>query len=152
MLKKRNIFSFANGEEAHAKSTGTKDESHRISKVFRYHSTPAPNTETTIVKELPEDILADSTMFKQKETPPVWKRKRFHFVIGLSVGLLAAYGASTTPTAQTHLNELHSYLALQIADMIPVTDIVDEIFGNVTNFFTPVPSSDQSFMPAIKYK
>ncbi|GAA5803772.1 hypothetical protein HPULCUR_009256 [Helicostylum pulchrum] len=147
MVKKRNGFPFSNGEE-HVKTVTT--DSSRIIKVLRYNSTPAEIAAGT--KEQPEDILADSMIFQQKEAPPVWKRKRFHFIIGLSVGLLAAYGASTTPTAQTHLNELQSYLALQIADMIPVTDIVDEIFGNLTNFFTPVPSSDQSFMPAIKYK
>ncbi|KAI8981565.1 Lecithin:cholesterol acyltransferase-domain-containing protein [Pilobolus umbonatus] len=103
--------------------------------------------------ESPEDILADCILFKQ-HSPPVWKRKRFHFIIGLSVGLLAAYGASTTPTAQTHFNGLQSYIALQIADMdlakiIPASDMVDDIFGNLTNFFTPTTLNDHSFMPAL---
>lgn len=143
MLKKRNGFSFGNGEhhEKHSADSG------KLDKILRYNTAPTLHKE-----EQPEDILADSLMFQQKEAPPVWKRKRFHFIIGLSVGLVAAYGASTTPTAQTHLNELQTYLALQIAEMIPVTDMVDEIFGNLTNFFTPVPSSDQSFMPALAYK
>jgi phospholipid:diacylglycerol acyltransferase len=144
MLKKRNGFTFDENAEKHA---ATSDSSVGLKKVLRY---------TNRKYEQPEDILADSIIFRQEKSP-VWKRKRFHFIIGLSVGLLAAYGASTTPVAQTHINELQSYLALQIADMdlakmIPVTDLVDEIFGNVTSFFTPVPSSDQAFMPALTYK
>jgi phospholipid:diacylglycerol acyltransferase len=141
MLKKRNGFTF---DENLQKPAVVSDPSLGLKKVLRY---------TNRKYEQPEDILADSIIFQQ-EKPPVWKRKRFHFIIGLSVGLLAAYGASTTPVAQTHINELQSYLALQIAEMdlakmIPVTDIVDEIFGNVTSFFTPIPSSDQAFMPAL---
>jgi len=113
-------------------------------------------TTTNLKQEQPEDILADSIIF-QAEKPPIWKRKRFHFIIGLSVGLIAAYGASTTPVAQTHLNDLQSYLSLQLSEMdwdkiMPVTDMVDELFGNVTNFFTPTPSSDQPFMPALEYR
>lgn len=149
MLKKRNGFSFGNGEQHEKSSTS---DSGRLNKILRYNTTPTSMTNSNKNEEQPEDILADSMIFQQKEAPPVWKRKRFHFIIGLSVGLLAAYGASTTPTAQTHLNELQSYLALQIAEMIPVTDMVDEIFGNVTSFFTPVPSSDQSFMPALTFR
>lgn len=144
MLKKRNGFTYDANLE---KPTAVSGSSVGLKKVFRY---------TNHKYELPEDILADSAIFHQ-EKPPVWKRKRFHFIIGLSVGLLAAYGASTTPAAQTHINELQSYLALQIAEMdlpkmIPVTDIVDEIFSDVTNFLTPVPSSDQAFMPALVLK
>lgn len=138
MLKKRHGYSLGSGEPSEKQETNGG----QINKILRYN---------TKRNEEPEDILADSLMF-QTTTPPVWKRKRFHFIIGLSVGLLAAYGASTTPTAQTHLNELQTYLTLQIADMIPVTDLVDEIFGNFTNFFTPIPSSDQSFMPALVHK
>ncbi|KAI8884271.1 LACT-domain-containing protein [Backusella circina FSU 941] len=98
-------------------------------------------------QELPEDILADSAIFKLEEAPPVWKRKRFHFIFGLSFGLLLAYGASTNPAAQNHFNDI-----LAFSNMLPATDIVDEIFSNVTNFFTPVPSSEQAFMPALTLK
>lgn len=162
MLKKRNGFTFNNGEQHEKKKTSATG---RLKRILRYNTTPTPTVVndttnksiSTKSDELPEDILADSVLFEQEKTRPVWNRKRFHFIIGLSVGLLAAYGASTTPTAQTHLNEWQSYLALQISEMditkmIPVTDMVDEIFGNVTNFFTPVPSSDQAFMPAMTLK
>lgn len=161
MLKKRNGFTFNNGEQHEKKKNSATG---RLKTILRYNTAPTPTVNDTTSKntnlssdELPEDILADSVLFEQEKARPVWNRKRFHFIIGLSVGLLAAYGASTTPTAQTHLNELQSYLALQISEMditkmIPVTDMVDEIFGNVTNFFTPVPSSDQAFMPAMTLK
>jgi phospholipid:diacylglycerol acyltransferase len=101
----------------------------------------------TKTQELPEDILADSAIFKQEKAPPVWKRKRFHFIFGLSFGLLLAYGASTNPVAQNHFNDI-----LAFSNMLPATDIVDEIFSNVTTFFTPVPSSEQAFMPALTLK
>ncbi|KAI8148004.1 Lecithin:cholesterol acyltransferase-domain-containing protein [Fennellomyces sp. T-0311] len=107
--------------------------------------------------ETPEDILASSRLYESDDRP-FWKRKRFHFLIGASVGALAAIGAaSTTPTAQNHFNELQTYLALQLADidlagMMSATDVVDELFGNVTNFFKPSPSSDVPFMPAISIK
>ncbi|KAF7722336.1 hypothetical protein EC973_003426 [Apophysomyces ossiformis] len=102
--------------------------------------------------EQPEDIMADCLLFK--EDVPFWKRKRFHFIIGLSIGLLIAFGASRTPVAQTHLNDLQTYLALQLADidigrMMPATDIVDELFGNVTSYFTTSPSNEIPFMPAL---
>ncbi|KAI8391431.1 Lecithin:cholesterol acyltransferase-domain-containing protein [Radiomyces spectabilis] len=118
----------------------------------RSRSALGPDT----IMEQPEDIMADCIIFRQ-DHPPFWKRKRFHFIIGLTVGLLATYGASTTPTAQIHLNDLQAYLALQLADLdiasiIPATDIVDELFGNVTNFFTPAPSTDTPFMPALAAK
>ncbi|KAG0183577.1 hypothetical protein DFQ29_000002 [Apophysomyces sp. BC1021] len=111
----------------------------------------------------PEDIMADANkLFKQQqqqqqEKPPFWKRRRFHFVVGLGLGLLATYGASTTPIAQTHLNELQSYLALQLADvdiasMLPATDAVDDLFGNFTRFLKPAPSSEIPFMPALLHK
>ncbi|KAF7721678.1 hypothetical protein EC973_004299 [Apophysomyces ossiformis] len=109
----------------------------------------------------PEDIMADANkIFKQQqqeEKPPFWKRRRFHFIVGLGLGLLATYGASTTPIAQTHLNELQSYLALQLADvdiasMLPVTDAVDDLFGNFTKFLKPAPSSEIPFMPALLHK
>ena len=162
MLKKRNVFTFSNGEQHAQKKT---EAGGKLKRILRYNTTPLSKvtneTEEDLIvkgKEQPEDILADSILFEHQNTPPIWKRKRFHFVIGLSVGLLAAYGASTTPTAQTHINDARSFLATQISEMdilsrmIPATDLVDEIFGNFTNFFTPVPSSDQAFMPAMTLK
>ena len=106
------------------------------------------------VSETPEDILADSGLYKIDDRP-FWKRKRFHFIVGVSVGALAAIGAaSTTPTAQNHFSELQTYLALQLADIDfgGATDVVDELFGNVTGFFKPSPSSDIPFMPALSLK
>lgn len=148
LLKKRQGFKFTN-DENHRKTSVSDSSTTSLDKVLRY-------TTTNHKQEQPEDILADSIIF-QAEKPPIWKRKRFHFIIGLSVGLIAAYGASTTPVAQTHLNDLQSYLSLQLSEMdwdkiMPVTDMVDELFGNVTNFFTPTPSSDQPFMPALEYR
>jgi phospholipid:diacylglycerol acyltransferase len=136
MLKRRNI-------------KRAPSSSGKIEKVLRYRS---PS------EQLPEDILASSSniFHEYNRKKPIWKRKRFHFVIGLSVGLLAAaYGASTTPAAQTHFNDLQAYLAdqlseMDLASMFPTTtDIVDELLSNVTSFFTPAPSNDQSFMPAL---
>ncbi|CEP09805.1 hypothetical protein [Parasitella parasitica] len=148
LLKKRQGFKFSS-DDSHKKTLVSAASTTSLDKVLRY-------TNSSSKQELPEDILADSILF-QLEKPPIWKRKRFHFIIGLSVGLIAAYGASTTPVAQTHLNDLQSYLSLQLYEMdweriMPVTDIVDELFGNVTNFFTPTPSSDQPFMPALEYR
>ncbi|KAI9018017.1 Lecithin:cholesterol acyltransferase-domain-containing protein [Phycomyces nitens] len=109
-------------------------------------------------RELPEDIMKDvSALFKPKPVP-FWKRKRFHFVVGVTVGLMGAlYGASTTPMAQTHLNDLQAFLALQIAEMdiqsmLPATEAVDEMLGNFTNFLKPAPTSDIPFMPATAFK
>lgn len=149
LLKKRQGFKFTN-DENHRKTSVSGSSTTSLDKMLRYTGSNKSS------QEQPEDILADSIIF-QAEKPPIWKRKRFHFIIGLSVGLIAAYGASTTPVAQTHLNDLQSYLSLQLAEMdwdsiIPVTDMVDELFGNVTNFFTPTPSSDQPFMPALEYR
>lgn len=107
--------------------------------------------------EQPEDILADSQLYKLEDRP-FWKRKRFHFIVGVSVGILAAVGGiSRTPVAQNHLNELQTYLALQLADidiagMFPATDVMDDLLGNVTNYFKPAPSSDVPFMPAAAVK
>lgn len=95
----------------------------------------------------PEDILGDSGLFKPKQQQPFWKRKRFNFVIGVTVGLLATYCASTTPTA----NDLQSYLALQLADMDLTSAGVamDDLFGNFTNFFNPSTiATEETFMPA----
>ncbi|CAO3586930.1 unnamed protein product [Absidia cylindrospora] len=100
----------------------------------------------------PEDILCDSSIF-QASRPVFWKRKRFHFIVGVTVGLLATYGASTTPTA----NDFQSYLALQLAEMdfssrmLPAGVAMDDLFGNFTNFFTPANSAtttEEEFMPA----
>jgi phospholipid:diacylglycerol acyltransferase len=156
MLKKRNGFSFANGETHNTKTDSVSDNNtSRLKKILRYNTTPT-NKPSTDVEDTPEDILADSiNLFKQSPLP-VWKRKRFHFIIGLSVGLLAAaYGASTTPTAQTHLNGLQLFLQdMDLTKMIPALE-VDEIFGNFANYFTTPagqPSSDQTFMPALTLK
>ncbi|KAG2199795.1 hypothetical protein INT46_003557 [Mucor plumbeus] len=147
LLKKRQGFKYTN-EENHRRTSVSESSTTSLDKVLRYAGKNK--------QEQPEDILADSMIFQVKKSP-VWKRKRFHFIVGLSVGLIAAYGASTTPVAQTHLNDLQSYLSLQLSEMdwekiMPVTDMVDELFGNVTNFFTPTPSSDQPFMPALEYR
>ncbi|CAO3681968.1 unnamed protein product [Rhizopus stolonifer] len=114
---------------------------------------------TTVAKvqELPEDILADSSANIFKEKRPFWGRKRFNFIVGLSVGLLAMYAASTTPAAQNHINSLQHYLLLQLADidlasMLPATEMVDEFLGNFTNLITPTPATEMSFMPALEYK
>ncbi|ORE11300.1 LACT-domain-containing protein [Rhizopus microsporus var. microsporus] len=108
-------------------------------------------------RELPEDIMADSAAIIFKEKRPFWSRKRFNFIVGLSVGLLAMYAASTTPAAQNHINSLQDYLLLQLADIdlpsiLPATEIVDEFLGNFTNLIMPTPATEISFMPALQYK
>ncbi|CEI97246.1 hypothetical protein RMCBS344292_11382 [Rhizopus microsporus] len=108
-------------------------------------------------RELPEDIMADSAAIIFKEKRPFWSRKRFNFIVGLSVGLLAMYAASTTPVAQNHINSLQDYLLLQLADIdlpsiLPATEIVDEFLGNFTNLIMPKPATEISFMPALQYK
>ncbi|RCH85922.1 hypothetical protein CU097_008520 [Rhizopus azygosporus] len=108
-------------------------------------------------RELPEDIMADSAAIIFKEKRPFWSRKRFNFIVGLSVGLLAMYAASTTPVAQNHINSLQDYLLLQLADIdlpsiLPATEIVDEFLGNFTNLIMPKPATEISFMPALEYK
>lgn len=121
------------------------------------HSDSALASLNSDKSEQPEDILADSQLYKLEDRP-FWKRKRFHFIIGVSVGVLAALGGiSRTPVAQSHLNELQTYLALQLADidiagMLPATEMVDDLLGNVTNYFKPAPSSDVPFMPAAAVK
>ncbi|KAI8380476.1 Lecithin:cholesterol acyltransferase-domain-containing protein [Choanephora cucurbitarum] len=121
---------------------------------------PRPIIKKTIslksIGEQPEDILADCTIFEQ-DNPALWKRKRFHFIVGLSVGLLAAYAASKTPAAQTHFSDIQSYLNLHLSDMdlpkmLAMTDMVDELFGNFTSFFSYAPSTEQAFMPALAFK
>ncbi|GAB5591379.1 phospholipid:diacylglycerol acyltransferase [Umbelopsis nana] len=59
--------------------------------------------------------------------------------------------------AQSHITDLQDYLALYIAEMditskLPNADIMDELFGNMTSFIKPVPSSEQPFMPALQAK
>ncbi|KAI8093378.1 Lecithin:cholesterol acyltransferase-domain-containing protein [Halteromyces radiatus] len=100
----------------------------------------------------PEDILGDCSIF-QPARPPFWKRKRFHFIVGVTVGLLATYGASTTPTA----NDFQSYLSMQLAEMdfpslmLPTGVLVDDLLGNFTSFFNPANTptiTEETFMPA----
>lgn len=108
-------------------------------------------------RELPEDIMADSGNLMFKEQRPFYRWKRFNFIVGVSVGLLGMYAASTTPAAQSQLSTFQDYLLLQLADidlakMLPQSDMVDELLGNFTNFLKPTPATEISFMPAIEYK
>ncbi|KAI7867181.1 Lecithin:cholesterol acyltransferase-domain-containing protein [Spinellus fusiger] len=113
---------------------------------------------TTEPRELMEDIMADVPLLFKSKPVPFWKRKRFHFIVGVTVGLMGAlYGASTTPMAQTHLNDFQAFLALQLAEMdissmLPATEAVDDILGNFTSFIKPAPTSDIPFMPALAFK
>ncbi|RCI05421.1 hypothetical protein CU098_008003 [Rhizopus stolonifer] len=107
------------------------------------------------VIELPEDILADAMIFD--EARPFWSRKRFNFIVGLFIGLLAMYAASTTPVAQDQFNSLQDYLLLQLADidlahLLPATELVDEFLGNFTSSIMPTPATEASFMPALQFK
>ncbi|CAO3642876.1 unnamed protein product [Cunninghamella blakesleeana] len=101
----------------------------------------------------PEDILQDSSMF-QTTSPPIWKRKRFHFIIGLSVGLLGAFSASATKTT-TDIQAYWSSLQLgdmNLANFLPANMLTDDIF-NVTKYFTPgFQLSDDPFMPGLGAK
>lgn len=110
----------------------------------------------SIGKELPEDIMADSGLLFV-EPKAFYRRKRFNFVVGVSVGLLAMYAASTTPVAQTHLNHFQDYVMLQLADIdlaniLPQSYLVDEFLGNFTSLLRPTPATEISFMPAAEYK
>jgi phospholipid:diacylglycerol acyltransferase len=104
----------------------------------------------------PEDILADSRSLT--EPPQPWYRKRiFHFALGLTIGILAAFGLGSTPIAQTHISEIQDFLAIYIAEMdisskIPNTDIMDDLFGNMTSYIKPIPPSEQPFMPGLQAK
>ncbi|KAI9286848.1 Lecithin:cholesterol acyltransferase-domain-containing protein [Umbelopsis sp. AD052] len=104
----------------------------------------------------PEDILADSRSLS--EAPQPWFRKRiFHFALGLSIGILAAFGVGSTPLAQSHISELQDFVAMYIAEMdisskIPNSDLMDELFGNMTNYIKPAPASEQPFMPGLQVK
>jgi phospholipid:diacylglycerol acyltransferase len=107
------------------------------------------------LSELPEDIMSDAIIFA--ETPKFWKRKRFNFLLGVSIGLFGMYAASTTPMAQTHLNTLQDYLMYQLADldfqyMLPPTEFVDEFLGNFTNRYLPAPATEVPFMPAEMFR
>ncbi|KAI8885249.1 LACT-domain-containing protein [Backusella circina FSU 941] len=107
------------------------------------------------MSELPEDIMSDAIIFA--ETPKFWKRKRFNFLLGVSIGLFGMYAASTTPMAQTHLNSLQDYLMYQLADldfqyMLPPTEFVDELLGNFTNRYLPASTTDAPFMPAEMFR
>ncbi|KAI9330807.1 Lecithin:cholesterol acyltransferase-domain-containing protein [Pilaira anomala] len=109
-------------------------------------------------RELPEDIMADSgdTLFVEV-VRPFYRWKRFNFIVGLSVGLIAMYAAaSTTPVAQ-NLNTFQDYLLLQLADIdlaniLPQSDMMDEFLGNFTNMIKPTPPTEASFMPATEFK
>ncbi|OBZ89829.1 Phospholipid:diacylglycerol acyltransferase [Choanephora cucurbitarum] len=110
-----------------------------------------------MLREQPEDIMADAQSMIFSIKKPFYRRKRFNFFVGVSVGLLAMYAASTTPVAQTSLHTLHDYLLLQLADMdlaniLPQSEMVDEFLGNFTNFITPTPATEISFMPALEYR
>ncbi|GAA5804463.1 hypothetical protein HPULCUR_009957 [Helicostylum pulchrum] len=106
-------------------------------------------------RELPEDIMADSgRMFVEQR--PFYRWKRFNFIVGVSVGLIAMYAASTTPVAR-NLDAFQDYLLLQLADMdlthiFPQSDMMDEFLGNFTNMIKPTPPTEASFMPAEQYK
>ncbi|KAI8367957.1 Lecithin:cholesterol acyltransferase-domain-containing protein [Choanephora cucurbitarum] len=109
------------------------------------------------LREQPEDIMADAQSMIFSIKKPFYRRKRFNFFVGVSVGLLAMYAASTTPVAQTSLHTLHDYLLLQLAEMdlaniLPQSEMVDEFLGNFTNFITPTPATEISFMPALEYR
>jgi phospholipid:diacylglycerol acyltransferase len=132
--------------------TTTPTNSSMLSRKQLRSSTLPPTIRRLTSELLPEDILGDSSIF-QLPRPPFWKRKRFHFIVGVTVGLLATYGASTTPTA----NDLQSYLALQLAEMdlssrmLPAGVVMDDLFGNFTSFFNPTNSTvntEETFMPA----
>ena len=104
----------------------------------------------------PEDILADSRSLS--EIPQPWYRKRiFHFALGLTIGILAAFGVGSTPIAQNHISELQDFLAMYIADMdiaskIPNSDLMDELFGNMTSYIKPAPAGELPFMPGLQAK
>ena len=107
-------------------------------------------------RELPEDIMADSgLMFVEQR--PFYKWKRFNFIVGITVGLMGMYVATSTPLAQTHLNTLQDYLLLQMGDIdlaniLPQSALVDEFLGNFTTFIKPTPPTEMSFMPALEYR
>ncbi|KAI8386959.1 Lecithin:cholesterol acyltransferase-domain-containing protein [Blakeslea trispora] len=110
-----------------------------------------------MLREQPEDILADARSMIFSIKKPFYRRKRFNFFVGVSVGLLAMYAASTTPVAQTSLNTLHDYLLWQLADVdlaniLPQSEMVDEFLGNFTHYITPTPATEVSFMPALEYR
>ncbi|KAI8984782.1 Lecithin:cholesterol acyltransferase-domain-containing protein [Mycotypha africana] len=107
----------------------------------------------------PEDILSDAAhlFYHQMERQPFYRKKRFNFFVGIGIGLLAMWAASTTPAAQTTLNDLQDFLLLQLADIdlqsiLPQHDMVDEFLGNFTSFIKPTPATEISFMPASEFK
>ncbi|KAI9477974.1 MAG: Lecithin:cholesterol acyltransferase-domain-containing protein [Benjaminiella poitrasii] len=127
------------------------------------------SSETLIVRnhgrELPEDIMTDAanTIFISPPVmePKFYRRKRFNFIIGLSLGLLLAmFVATTTPTVeqtQHLLTSFQDYLMLQLADidlanLLPQSDLVDEFLGNFTQMIKPIPATEISFMPALEHK
>lgn len=100
--------------------------------------------------------MADSAHMFIEKAHPFYKRKRFNFVVGITIGLIGMYAASTTPVAQ-NLNTIQDYLLLQLGDIdlaniLPQSELVDEFLGNFTNFLKPTPPTEMSFMPALEYK
>jgi phospholipid:diacylglycerol acyltransferase len=88
---------------------------------------------------------------------PFWKSSRFVFSIGVTIGLVGMYAASTTPAAQNQFNVLQDYLMMQVADLdlqylLPQTDVVDEFLANLTTKLRPTPATDIPFQPATDYK
>ncbi|KAI7899151.1 Lecithin:cholesterol acyltransferase-domain-containing protein [Cokeromyces recurvatus] len=114
-------------------------------------------------RELPEDIMADAanTIFIPPSETKFYRRKRFNFIIGLSLGLLLAmFAATTTPAVeqtQNLLTSVQDYLMLQLADidlanLLPQSELVDEFLSNFTQIIKPIPATEISFMPALEYK
>ncbi|CAM0138431.1 unnamed protein product [Umbelopsis sp. WA50703] len=113
------------------------------------------NVPFELKKPLPEDILADSRSMTL-EFQPWYRKKIFHFALGVSIGILAAFGAISA-ASHPHFTELQDFLAMYIADMdiaskLPTSDLVDELFSNMTNFIIPNAPSEQPFMPALESK
>ncbi|KAI8377935.1 Lecithin:cholesterol acyltransferase-domain-containing protein [Radiomyces spectabilis] len=109
-------------------------------------------------QELPEDIMMDAAqLFRENINAPFWKRRPFYFLVGLTVGLMGMFAVSSTPAAQSHLGDLQTYLALQLADIdlanvLPASGMIDDLFGNFTNLVKSAPSSEIPFMPAIAHR
>ncbi|KAI7900135.1 Lecithin:cholesterol acyltransferase-domain-containing protein [Cokeromyces recurvatus] len=104
---------------------------------------------------------AANTIFIPPSETKFYRRKRFNFIIGLSLGLLLAmFAATTTPAVeqtQNLLTSVQDYLMLQLADidlanLLPQSELVDEFLSNFTQIIKPIPATEISFMPALEYK